>query len=135
MSGLHMAIEVDFAGVFWDKSATDKIMSDYQEDVLDEVALQTGVKVVDAMQAAFVAPRPYYWTTVGVEYVSATRRKVTDYGSVVYNFWLEGIGSRNFPATRFRGYGHWRATRNAMAPRARGIARDIWPACRARLNA
>jgi hypothetical protein len=33
---------------------------------------------------------------------------------VIYNAWLEGVGSRNFPKTRFRGYRIWRKTWQAL---------------------
>lgn len=130
-----MSIDVDFRGTFWDKSATDQVMADYQRDVLDEVALSTGVAVVADMQAHFMRPRPYYWTTVDVEHTGATSRKVTDHGSVVYNFWLEGLGSRNFPVTSFRGYGVWRRQRRLGQSRAQSIAERLLPATLARLNA
>lgn len=129
-----MTIDVDYSGIFWSKAATDREIAEYQRDVLDEAALQIGVAVVQDMADHFIAPRPYYWTTVDVDYVSATRRKVTDHGSVVYNFWLEGIGSRNYPVTRFRGYGVWRRQRALGQARADSVARELLPHLIARLN-
>lgn len=42
--------------------------------------------------------------------------------SVIYGPWLEGVGSRNFPATRFRGYFTYRRTTQQLDRRAGVIA-------------
>lgn len=41
---------------------------------------------------------------------------------VIYGPWLEGVGSRNFPATRFRGYSTYRRTFQRIDARAGVIA-------------
>lgn len=41
---------------------------------------------------------------------------------VIYGPWLEGIGSRNFPKTRFRGYAIYRRTTQVIDRRAGNIA-------------
>ena len=41
--------------------------------------------------------------------------------NVVYGPWLEGISSRNAPATRFQGYGQFRATATHLQKIAKGI--------------
>lgn len=47
--------------------------------------------------------------------------KIWDRG-VVYGPWLEGVGSRNFPRTRFRGYSTYRRTFQHIDRRAGVIA-------------
>lgn len=42
--------------------------------------------------------------------------------NVIYGPWLEGIGSRNYPVTRFRGYGIYRRTTQQLDRRAGVIA-------------
>lgn len=49
-------------------------------------------------------PTPVYQTTIIIDNRIDDRWEVTDQGAVVYNRWLEGTGSRNYPVTRFRGY-------------------------------
>jgi hypothetical protein len=50
-------------------------------------------------------PTPIYQTLIHVEsYRDANAWSVTDIGGVVYNHWLEGTGSRNYPVTKFKGY-------------------------------
>lgn len=43
--------------------------------------------------------------------------------NVIYGPWLEGVGSRNFPATRFRGYFIYRRTTQILDRRA-GVMAD-----------
>ena len=41
---------------------------------------------------------------------------------IIYGYWLEGIGSRNFPKTRFRGYRMWRDATQQIQAEAEKIA-------------
>lgn len=43
--------------------------------------------------------------------------------SVIYGPWLEGVGSRNYPATRFKGYYTYRRTTQQLDRRA-GVMAD-----------
>jgi hypothetical protein len=47
--------------------------------------------------------------------------KIWDRG-VIYGPWLEGVGSRNFPVTRFKGYATYRRTFQQIDRRAGVIA-------------
>jgi hypothetical protein len=44
---------------------------------------------------------------------------------VVYGPWLAGVGSRNFPVTKFKGYDHWIKTRHELNSRKRGIGERL----------
>lgn len=48
-------------------------------------------------------------------------------GDVVYNFWLEGIGSRNYPVTRFKGYHSFREVAQELQRKASRIAERVLP--------
>lgn len=54
-------------------------------------------------------PTPYYWTTIAVN-DRGPATVVHDDPSLPYGPWLEGVGSRNFPVTSFRGYWSMRDT-------------------------
>jgi hypothetical protein len=43
----------------------------------------------------------------------------------VYGPWLAGIGSRNFPVTKFKGYDHWIVTRDKLNARKVGIGERL----------
>ena len=45
--------------------------------------------------------------------------------SVIYHWWLEGVGSRNFPATRFRGYHTFQLSAAVLRARAGSLAERV----------
>lgn len=69
---------------------------------------------------------------VRVNAVAGGLAQVTDSG-IVYGPWLEGVGSRNYPVTRFKGYHTFRKVtqeieRKApqmLAPDAAALAKDL----------
>lgn len=72
------------------------------------------------MQRVFRNPTGYY----------ESRCKVVDGNTisdsrVVYGPWLAGIGSRNYPVTKFKGYDHWMRTRDQLNARKVGIGERL----------
>lgn len=72
------------------------------------------------MHRVFRNPTGYYESRCEV----VEGRKIWD-NRVVYGPWLAGIGSRNFPVTRFKGYDHWTVTRDKLNERKRGIGERL----------
>lgn len=56
---------------------------------------------------SFKTQTPYYITKLRISDAGVAARDVDDSG-VIYGPWLEGVGSRNFPNTRFKGYAMFR---------------------------
>lgn len=56
---------------------------------------------------SFKTQTPHYVTKLRISDAGTHARDVDDSG-VIYGPWLEGVGSRNFPNTRFRGYAMFR---------------------------
>lgn len=52
----------------------------------------------------------------------------------IYAWWLEGIGSRNYPVTRFRGYASFRTVAQELQLKAVPIAQRHLPVFIARMN-
>lgn len=63
---------------------------------------------------------PYYATRIEV----VDGHKIWD-NRGVYGPWLAGIGSRNYPVTKFRGYDHWIVTRDKLNARKQGIGERL----------
>lgn len=63
---------------------------------------------------------PYYATRIEV----VEGNKIWD-NRVDYGPWLAGVGSRNYPATKFKGYDHWIVTRHILNERKRGIGERL----------
>ncbi len=72
--------------------------------------------------SSFKTQTPYWITQLRIDDAGQHARDVDDNG-VIYGPWLEGVGSRNFPNTRFRGYAMFRrATQYLNAGAAEEIA-------------
>lgn len=63
---------------------------------------------------------PVYTTRIKVE----DGNKITD-SRMVYGPWLAGVGSRNYPVTKFKGYDHWITTRHQLNARKQGIGERL----------
>lgn len=123
-----MSIEIRATGPLFDgraQRAADRACDDARDDIAEygeEIALRE-------MGLAFKEPTGYYESRVKTERVSADTSRVHDSG-VVYGPWLAGVGSRNYPVTRFKGYDHWRIAKQAVqragpAMAERAVARHL----------
>lgn len=72
----------------------------------------------------FKHPTGAYESTVEAVRVSKDVSEVTDRGRKVYNHWLEGTGSRNYPVTRFRGYRSFEIVTRQLQSRATAVAQE-----------
>ncbi len=125
-----MAMEAHLHGPVFDGRAR-RLMRAYTDDVVDDVALQYGITVVDELKRVVRNPTPYYWTRIQVDRVG-TDRVVTD-GGVVYGPWLAGVSSRN-KTTRFKGYQHWRRATERLRRRTPAIGARLFRVCKPRLE-
>lgn len=115
-----MSIEITFRGPLFDGRA-ERAAQQACEDARDKVAEFAQQHALDLMHAAFRNPTGYYTSRVTTSLVGSDTARVWDQG-VVYGPWLEGVGSRNAPVTRFPGYWHWRRTKAAVAARGPQVA-------------
>jgi hypothetical protein len=88
--------------------------------VVAEVADYTKFEVLRTLMEVLQHPTGYYESQITDTPVSSTLHRVHDNG-VVYGPWLEGVGSRNYPVTRFKGYHTFRIVRNRMAQKTKAI--------------
>jgi hypothetical protein len=116
-----VGIEIDFRGPLFDGRAA-RAIEDACDEARDNIAEFAQTRALSLMRAAFRNPTGYYESRVTTTRVTSDAALVHDQG-VVYGPWLEGVGSRNAPVTRFPGYWHWRRTKDAVASRGPEIAR------------
>jgi hypothetical protein len=90
-------------------------------DALDDVSAFAEERVLLGTSRSFKTRTPYYETRIETTRLSSEEALVHD-NDVIYGAWLEGVGSRNFPETRFEGYHHWRLAKQAVAERGPQIA-------------
>nr|ALS91095.1 MetaGeneMark_Unknown Function [uncultured bacterium] len=83
-------------------------LADHEADrlaiaVVDDVSAQAKADWMTFLDSSIRHPTPYYETQITISVDNPHRKVVNDRG-IVYGPWLEGVGSRNSPVTRFPGY-------------------------------
>lgn len=86
-------------------------LADGEQDLL----LRGWVDVRTQLNLVLQHQTPFYRTQIVM-----VSNRITD-NDVIYGPWLEGVGSRNFPTTRFRGYGTFRKVAQRLNNEAAGI--------------
>jgi hypothetical protein len=107
-------IEINFAGPLFDGRA-ERAAAELAADAVEVVAETAEEHAVALMEIYFRDPTPYYWLQVTTDHPAYLTNVVHDQG-VIYGPWLEGVGSRN-KTSRFKGYWHWRQTRQEISSR------------------
>lgn len=116
-------VKVTASGPVFDGRAQAAVAR-YVDDARDEIAAYGEAEVLAELGVVLRHPTGYYESHIRSERVTADTDRIGDSG-VVYGPWLEGTGSMNFPVTRFKGYGHWRRTKQILALEAPGIAQRL----------
>ena len=90
-------------------------------DNLERRLAEEGLRILRGeMHRVFRNPTGYYESRCKV-----IEGHVISDSRVVYGPWLAGIGSRNYPVTKFKGYDHWIVTRDKLNARKRGIGERL----------
>lgn len=92
---------------------------------IEAAVAQRGYELVQGNLASSLRhPTGRYQSTINVrrEGIGA---EVTDNGTRVYNYWLEGEGSRNSPVTRFAGYHSFHRASEELDAQAMEIVQPI----------
>lgn len=111
---------VTVSGPFFE--SRDRVMREITAQIEKDVA-GAGFRMVRSHLIAFIRkPTPYYWTRLEVrKYPGGPGLSIWD-NYVIYGPWLEGVGSRNFPKTRFKGYAAFRTQAGILQRQAGAIA-------------
>jgi hypothetical protein len=117
-----VSVSIDKRGPLFDGRA-EKAVADACDDIEKTVSTIGASMVRSELQAVLRTQTPYYRLRV-VARPDAPGWKVTDQG-VIYGFWLEGIGSRNAPVTRFKGYHTFKRITAVLQGRAKIIADGV----------
>lgn len=96
---------------------------DMVRDVEQALADQGQNMVLGRLIQVIKKPTPYYWTQL--EQIHRRGGTEVTGESVIYHWWLEGVGSRNFPVTRFKGYRSFEITARALGARAESVAEPV----------
>lgn len=119
-----MRVEVSASGPIFDGRASPMVRR-WTRRQGEEIAQWAEAEVHRVLGQVLRHPTGYYESHVRVERTSPDRFVISD-GGVVYGPWLEGVGSRNFPVTRFRGYSTFRRVKQRVEQRAdRELRRNL----------
>lgn len=114
---LRISVRADTSGPLFDHRAS-RYFDDFADELEQEGAEWALDHIKDTFHTHFKEPTGFYESHVRVsrEYGSHV---VSDGGwsGPVYGPWLEGVGSRNAPVTRFRGYHAFRKASEALQRR------------------
>lgn len=120
-------VDIDAKGPLWNGMA-ERAKDDFLRETVWEIAKEGRGDLGVQFIRVFREPTGYYESQVEAV------RPVMDAGSpvarvhdnsVIYGWWLEGIGSRNYPVTRFRGYHSFRIVAQELQRKAVSIAQRV----------
>ena len=94
--------------------------NDYVDNLERNLAEEGRTILLGELDRVLRTQTPYYATRIEV----INGNTVWD-NRVVYGPWLAGIGSRNYPVTKFKGYDHWIVTRDKLNARKQGIGERL----------
>ncbi|MBH1939008.1 hypothetical protein I5Q34_32925 [Streptomyces sp. AV19] len=118
-----MGVDVEMNGPLFDGRAA-RAAAAFCDAAREEIAEYAETLVLNELGHVLRHPTGYYESRVETERLAADTSRVHDNG-VVYGPWLEGIGSRNAPVTRFAGYSHWRRMKEAVKGQVPAMAERI----------
>ncbi|MES9522464.1 hypothetical protein [Streptomyces capoamus] len=119
MPGIEFDARLAKRGPLFD-GRTLKALHTYRDEVSLRIAEEGEKLIRQRLHVVLQHPTGYYESRISVDRAGEGYR-VSD-GNVIYGPWLEGVGSRNSPVTRFPGYATFRRTKPLVDQRARQIA-------------
>jgi hypothetical protein len=120
----HIEVNVHDRGPAFDGRA-ETAMRQFADAAEEEIA-EMGVNIIRAELGRHLKhPTGYYQSQIQTDRAGGDT-VITD-GGVVYGPWLEGVGSRNAPVTRFRGYSVFRRMAARIDRQATHVAERVLP--------
>lgn len=115
-------VSIDKRGPLFD-GRLEKAVADACDTSEKRIATLGASMVRSRLSRVLKKETPYYRFRV-VAQPARPGWKVTDQG-VIYGFWLEGIGRRNFPVTRFRGYHSFKIVTDQLRDKATIVCEGV----------
>lgn len=116
--------DIEVHGPFFD-GRSQAVVDAMCDAITFAVADEGQAIVLTNLHSSIKRQTPFYTTRIAIKDAGVHAEDVHDSG-VIYGPWLEGVGSRNYPATRFRGYASFRrATQYLNSGPAETIANRV----------
>jgi hypothetical protein len=129
---VEITVDVDTTGPIFRTGYAEQVIRQFLDEATLKVA-GVGKADVDAtLHRVLRNPTGYYQEHIAIrDFVGAA---VIHDSRVIYGKWLEGVGSRNFPVTRFRGYHTFRDVHGRLEAKADEVAGHVLHQYVRRLN-
>jgi hypothetical protein len=128
---MSYTVTVDTSGPLWDGRA-DKALDDFLEEAVWEITKEgrgdLGVRFI----THFKKPTGNYESHVEAQHLD-NHGWIHD-NMIIYGPWLEGVGSRNYPVTKFKGYWSFKTVAAELQDKAVPIAERVLPRFLARMG-
>ncbi|GIH23005.1 hypothetical protein Aph01nite_13150 [Acrocarpospora phusangensis] len=121
---MDVQIKVSISGPLFDGRAV-RAVADYIDAAKKDVGQQGLANVHLLLDRSLRNPTGRYESAITVQAMGGD--VVVHDRQVIYGWWLEGIGSRNYPKTRFRGYHSFERATGMLQHQARPLAERILP--------
>lgn len=119
MPGIEISAKTTAKGAIWSQLIGREAGA--RAELVEHKVAERGRQLVkERLHRVLQHPTGYYESQIATERTGVSWR-VTD-SDVIYGPWLEGIGSRNFPVTRFPGYFTFRSVTEQLQHEAPAIA-------------
>lgn len=116
-----MTGDVEIRGPFFDGTLYEEASRRMQRDVSMDIADEGGRDVRVRLSQVLKHPTGRYEATIRAREQPFDTAKV-DGETLIYAWWLEGVGSRNYPVTQFRGYHTFELVTPELDAKAVGLA-------------
>jgi hypothetical protein len=124
--------DVTISGPFFD-DRNPAAMRQLEDNGLNRLGGQGVADVHQLLDVSIRNPTPYYETQIETRREGATQ--IVHDNDVIYGSWLEGVGSRNAPVTRFAGYHSFRLATQQLESQAPAVLAPLVDLTVGRLNA
>lgn len=119
-----MPVKVTATGPLFTPGAVGKVLDEIRDDIAGRIGAEGKRRVIAVLDGSLRRPTGAYRSRVTLYGPVAGQARVHD-DRGIYGPWLNGTGSRNYPATRFRGYGHFTKTQQVLERAARPLAQQV----------
>ncbi|WP_049562237.1 hypothetical protein [Nonomuraea sp. SBT364] len=119
---LEIHATIHMKGPVYDGRAP-RVLDDFAQAAVDEVAEQGFRDIGFTLVRVLKHPTGHYQSRIRNRPIGPLTRVLYD-DRVIYGWWLEGVGSRNSPVTRFEGYFTFRRVAQHLKKKAPQIAQQ-----------
>ncbi|MGI5286639.1 hypothetical protein ACQEVF_25325 [Nonomuraea polychroma] len=129
---MEITVDVDTSGPLFRTGYAEQVIRSYLDEATLKVAGVGKADVDTTLRKVLRNPTGYYQAHIKIrDFVGAA---VIHDSRVIYGAWLEGIGSRNFPVTKFTGYFTFKQVHGRLEEKAGEVAGHVLHQYVRRLN-